>query len=260
LGGWGLAAPQPAGPRMKVRLILEPRFGNSWVHYDHYLEDCETGQSCGYLISTTQHNNPPPYPSFKSDIAIGYISSPDKKKWRQERQFEGYKQWDRELKVEDFGKKLDIINMSLCSEDFIQSAEITEVIVKKQVYIDPRNGTVWMSREISEHVYSKRAWVFKQVPKKGKFICINPYFYCKIPLHTAFLSGPRLEHINPDAEDFRKFLYEKVNKSKKLIIKSAARHFKKISKRVLPIAESTKLFFKSLGVFKHLQQTYSYAK
>jgi hypothetical protein len=245
---------------MKVRLILEPRFGNSWVHYDHYLEDCETGQSCGCLKSTTQNNNIPPYPSFKSDIAIGYILSPDKKKWRQERQFNGYKQWDKELKVEDFNKKIAILNLVVGSGDYTQSAKITEVIVKNPVYIDPRNGTVWISREMSEPVYSKRVWLFKQVPKKGKFFCMNPYFYCKIPLHTAFLSGPRLEHINPHAEDFRKFLYEKVNKSKKSIIKSAARHFKKISKRVLPIAESTKLFFKSLGVFKHLQQTYSYAK
>lgn len=224
-----------------MKLILCPRFGNTWVHFDHYLQN-DAGEEYASIISKTNWGyGDPPYPSFHArNITHDYISSPDKKEWRKNSLFEGHGNWDSELDIKDF------------LEEWPQA---TEVIVQNPIYIDPTTATIWMPRKRINPVFSKRLWLFKTTPKKEPIWMLeNLGYFSKKRSESAFLSGELLKLLNPWADDPRKFLYDNTKQDKALIVKSLARQLKKLIKSVKPISEQTKKFFKLAGAFKHLKQ------
>ena len=243
---------------MKVKLILTPRFAKTWVHFDHLLLDAETHKECGYMRSEGAWGyGGPPFPSFRHDMPIEYIASADKKKWRKT---SGCGRWDGEMKLKDFSKREWVAD----HRGKITEISIVEVVVKNPVYIDPKTATVWRYREIEQVVYSKRAWLFKQMPNPEItpiwYMDNDSFFYRKQKMcNTAFLSGPLLNKLCSYGEEIwgedpRKFLYDNTKQDKSLIVKSLSRQLKKLIKSVKPISEQTKNFFKLAGAFKHLKQ------
>lgn len=269
LAGSRRADPPPVGgvyqdcEDMKVKLILEPRLAKTWVHYDHELVNLETGEVCGFMKSESNWGyGDPPDPSFRAACALGYILSPDKKKWRESY---GDWDWDSEVKVDQFNNRQTIASINYFGQTInIKNITITEVVVKNPVYIDPFTGIVWINRKVDKDVYSKRIWLFKRLPSERHPIWMidNDYFYRrdKNP-KTAFASGKIIigdYYKRKDKIDHREFLYAKQNANKNAITKSAARHYKKIKDSIKPLSEATKLFFKTLGVFKHLKTQQQY--
>jgi len=245
---------------MKVKLILMPRFAKTWVHFDHLLVDAETNKECGYMRSKGSWGyEGQPFPSFRHDIPINYIASGDKKKWRKKHP---YCFCDNEVKTTDFNKRhLEIYRDKQYER---RSLEFVDVTVQNPVYIDPKTATVWMYRKTEKDIYSKRAWLFKQMPNPEItpiwFMDNNSFFWRKNKMcATAFLSGELLKKLCSWRDDPRKFLYEKPKKDKQCIIKSVTRQLKKLIKTVKPISEQTKNFFKLAGAFKHLKTQQKYA-
>ena len=247
---------------MKVRLILRPRFANTWIHFDHELVDVKTNMECGYMRSQGSWGwGEPPFPSFRYDTPIRYIASGDKKEWRKNHP---YCFCVNEVETTDFDKKY--LERIIDGKYERRSLEFVDVVVENPVYIDPKTGTVWRYPKIEKDIYSKRAWLFKQMPNPEvtPIWCLNEYSemvyrerkMCK----TAFLSGELFKKIDfLSREDPRKFLYEKQKKDKQCIIKSVTRQLKKLIKTIKPISEQTKNFFKLAGAFKHLKIQQKYA-
>lgn len=245
---------------MKVKIVLEPRLAKTWVHYDHELVNLETGEVCGYMRSQSNWGyGDPPDPSFRSTLPLSYILAPDKKKWRK-----SYGDWDQEVMVDQFCKRKTILSLDEFGRTDVKNITITEVVVRNPVYIDPTTGIVWIDRTIEKDVYSKRTWLFKRIPiKPGSFWMIDSHEVYGVDKNpkTAFASGKILNTVSYGLyrkKDHREFLYAKQNTNKNAITKSAARHYKKIKDSIKPLSEATKLFFKTLGVFKHLKTQQQY--
>jgi len=223
-----------------VKLILYPRFASTYVHYDRVL--FKDGERVASQRSRSDFDGAP-YPSFRADKAVGYISSPDKKVYRQL-----YAAFDKEIEPSDFEEPFSFYNQSL--------GEITECVVCNPPYICPSTGLVWQYAGHKEVKYSKRPWLFRRIPKKTKnkkgiHIAGDGPFWelMKVKPKTAFVSGEMSEIWG--REDSRKFMDSDNFISKLSIVKSAARKLKKLK----PIKESTILFFKTLGAMAHLNKT-----
>lgn len=202
----------------------------------------------------------PPDPSFRSTLPLSYILAPDKKEWREINQ-----DWDGEVNVEQFNNRQTIASIDWHGRTTdITNITITEVVVRNPVYIDPTTGIVWIDRTIEKDVYSKRTWLFKRIPiKPGSFWMMDEYYFYGVDKNpkTAFASGKILKSGSYGLyrkKDHREFLYAQQNTNKNAITKSAARHYKKIKDLIQPLSEATKLFFKTLGVFKHLKTQQQY--
>jgi hypothetical protein len=243
-----------------VKLRLYPRFGNTWVHYDHELFRVDNGKSVGELRSGTDWGSGgATFPSWRAgNFTAKYITSVDKKQWRfEEYRFREF--WDKELKVNDFDDKI-IIN----SREF----KIVDVDVENPPYVCPQTGVVWMPKRREKTTFSKRLWLFAIAPKETNNFWVINSDECKFyktryaTSKTAFISGNVLRLIfdyEPDIKDQRAFLHEREEVSRFDVIKSAARHIKKIS-RVAPLSKSTRMFFQNLGALAHLMQSQKYAK
>ena len=223
-----------------MKLILYPRFASTYVHYDRVL--FKDGERVASQRSRSDFDGAP-YPSFRADKAVGYISSPDKKVYRQL-----YAAFDKEIEPSDFEEPFSFYNKSL--------GEITECVVCNPPYICPSTGLVWQYAGHKEVKYSKRPWLFRRIPKrtknkKGIHIAGDGPLYdlMKVKPKTAFVSGEISELWG--REDSRKFMDSDNFISKLSIVKSAARKLKKLK----PIKESTILFFKTLGAIAHLNKT-----
>jgi hypothetical protein len=223
-----------------MKLILYPRFASTYVHYDRVL--FKDGERVASQRSRSDFDGAP-YPSFRADKAVGYISSPDKKVYRQL-----YAAFDKEIEPSDFEEPFSFYNQSL--------GEITECVVCNPPYICPSTGLVWQYAGHKEVKYSKRPWLFRRIPKKTKnkkgihIAGDGPiYDLFKVKPKTAFVSGEMSEIWG--REDSRKFMDSDNFISKLSIVKSAARKLKKLK----PIKESTILFFKTLGAIAHLNKT-----
>ena len=223
-----------------MKLILYPRFASTYVHYDRVL--FKDGERVASQRSRSDFDGAP-YPSFRADKAVGYISSPDKKVYRQL-----YAAFDKEIEPSDFEEPFSFYNQSL--------GEITECVVCNPPYICPSTGLVWQYAGHKEVKYSKRPWLFRRIPKKTKnkkgihIAGDGPLWdLMKVKPKTAFVSGEMSEIWG--REDSRKFMDSDNFISKLSIIKSAARKLKKLK----PIKESTILFFKTLGAMAHLNKT-----
>ena len=223
-----------------MKLILYPRFASTYVHYDRVL--FKDGERVASQRSRSDFDGAP-YPSFRADKAVGYISSPDKKVYRQL-----YAAFDKEIEPSDFEEPFSFYNQSL--------GEITECVVCNPPYICPSTGLVWQYAGHKEVKYSKRPWLFRRIPKrtknkKGIHIAGDGPLYdlMKVKPKTAFVSGEISELWG--REDSRKFMDSDNFISKLSIVKSAARKLKKLK----PIKESTILFFKTLGAIAHLNKT-----
>ena len=222
-----------------MKLILYPRFASTYVHYDRVL--FKDGERVASQRSRSDFDGAP-YPSFRADKAVGYISSPDKKVYRQL-----YAAFDKEIEPSDFEEPLSFYNQSL--------GEITECVVCNPPYICPSTGLVWQYAGHKEVKYSKRPWLFRRIPKKTKnkkgihIAGDGPLWdLMKVKPKTAFVSGEMSEIWG--REDSRKFMDSDNFISKLSIVKSAARKLKKLK----PIKESTILFFKTLGAIAHLNK------
>jgi hypothetical protein len=207
-----------------MKLILYPRFASTYVHYDRVL--FKDGERVASQRSRSDFDGAP-YPSFRADKAVGYISSSDKKVYRQL-----YAAFDKEIEPSDFEEPFSFYNQSL--------GEITECVVCNPPYICPSTGLVWQYEGNKEVKYSKRPWLFRRIPKRS---------VKKVKPKTAFVSGEMSEIWG--REDSRKFMDSDNFISKLSIVKSAARKLKKLK----PIKESTILFFKTLGAIAHLNKT-----
>jgi hypothetical protein len=223
-----------------MKLILYPRFASTYVHYDRVL--FKDGERVASQRSRSDFDGAP-YPSFRADKAVGYISSSDKKVYRQL-----YAAFDKEIEPSDFEEPFSFYNQSL--------GEITECVVCNPPYICPSTGLVWQYAGHKEVKYSKRPWLFRRIPKKTKnkkgihIAGDGPiYDLFKVKPKTAFVSGKMSEIWG--REDSRKFMDSDNFISKLSIVKSAARKLKKLK----PIKESTILFFKTLGAIAHLNKT-----
>jgi hypothetical protein len=223
-----------------MKLILYPRFASTYVHYDRVL--FKDGERVASQRSRSDFDGAP-YPSFRADKAVGYISSPDKKVYRQL-----YAAFDKEIEPSDFEEPFSFYNQSL--------GEITECVVCNPPYICPSTGLVWQYAGHKEVKYSKRPWLFRRIPKKTKnkkgihIAGDGPlYDLMKVKPKTAFVSGEISELWG--REDSRKFMDSDNFISKLSIVKSAARKLKKLK----PLKESTILFFKTLGAIAHLNKT-----
>ena len=223
-----------------MKLILYPRFASTYVHYDRVL--FKDGERVASQRSRSDFDGAP-YPSFRADKAVGYISSPDKKVYRQL-----YAAFDKEIEPSDFEEPFSFYNQSL--------GEITECVVCNPPYICPSTGLVWQYAGHKEVKYSKRPWLFRRIPKrtknkKGIHIAGDGLFWdlMKVKPKTAFVSGEMSEIWG--REDSRKFMDSDNFISKLSIVKSAARKLKKLK----PLKESTILFFKTLGAIAHLNKT-----
>lgn len=242
-----------------VKLRLYPRFGNTWVHYDHELFRIDNGKSVGELRSATDWGSrDATYPSWRADIWVAnYIASGDKKQWKRKCSF--HECWDRELSSNDFERIVWIGS---------QYFKITDVEVINPPYICPQTGVVWMPKRREKTTLSKRLWFFAIAPKEEDNFWVINSDECKFyktryaTSKTAFISGNVLRLIfdyEPDIKDQRAFLHEREEVSRFDVIKSAARHIKKIS-RVAPLSKATRMFFQNLGALAHLMESQKYAK
>jgi hypothetical protein len=220
-----------------MKLVLYPRFANTYVHYDRVI--FKDGARVASQRSRSDWGGAP-YPSFRASEVVPYINAPDKKLYRQ-----FHDAFDKSVEPSDFDEPLDYYNRPL--------GEITEVEVCNPPYICPSTGLVWQWRKSTETKYSTRPWLFRRIPKNKEDIFIagdGPnYQLFKTKLKTAFISGQIAEIYR--IEDHREFMDSDNFISKLSIIKSAARKLKKLK----PIKESTILFFKTLGAMAHLNKT-----
>jgi hypothetical protein len=220
-----------------MKLILFPRFANTYVHYDRVI--FKDGERVASQRSRSDWGDAP-YPSFRASEVVPYINAPDKKVYRRSNYA-----FDKSVEPSDFEEPVDHYNRLL--------GEITEVQVCNPPYICPSTGLVWQWREVKESTYSTRPWIFRRIPKNKDGIFIagdgpnHQLFTAK--LKTAFISGQIAEIYR--IKDHREFMDSDNFISKLSIVKSAARKLKKLK----PIKESTILFFKTLGAIAHLNKT-----
>jgi hypothetical protein len=243
-----------------VKLRLCPRFGNTWVHYDHELFRVDNGKSVGELRSATDWGTGgATFPSWRvGRHIIKYIISPDKKQWRAE-PWAFHEFWDKEMHGNMFEENIYINS---------QFYKIVDVEVINPPYVCPQTGFVWKPRERDKILISKRLWLFKIAPKDNSIRHvindeITPYRGLEFKSKTAYMSGLGLMRscyfCDEDFVDHRAFLYEKAEVSRISIVKSAARYIKKTFS-VTPISKATRMFFQNLGALAHLMKSQKYAK
>lgn len=258
-GHWGLSSAPDHSQRRRahtegrvrtVKIVLHPRFGKSWVHYDRTLVDAKNGEEISFYRSGFGCGSfdRAEFPSWRCDVAISYITSPDKKQWRRINDY-----WDKDVSLSKFEHDCFLFNFN---GQIKESIKIIDVVVENPPYLCPMSGCVWLPREKQENLFSKRLWIIKLRPKCPVNMVGPDFIDLLLSRHktkSAFLSGELLRQIDRWAEDPRKFLWEKDGVYKADVIRSAARKFKKLHKKITPIPKQTIMFFKALGVLKHIR-------
>jgi hypothetical protein len=250
----------------KYDLILTPRIETKWVHFDRYY--FVAGKYVKHEIARNHWEELDAF-TFNFEDVIEYLTSDNKKEERLNSNiFDGEVCVSSELQP-IHGRRPDCWGFRWMQD------EIVSVSVVKNLFICPSTGIVWNTKidDLAWNPFkgdfgfplTRRLWHFKSLQGNSELLYAHRNDLIQLPMpETAFLSGSILSFLWSHTryfsglKDHRSFLLKPPPVSKHAIIKSAARHIKKIS-RIAPLSEATKTFFKNLGALAHLQKAAQYA-